>query len=146
VSVGTVKKSTGRFEVILEEGAPALCGWCAPPRHQPRNGPLRDLESQLQQLPMDPRRAPMGIRDGHLPNHASDVSANLRAAAARTRLAGPVPREGAAMPCEHRGGRTTTKADFQSGHARPRRQAATSFGKPQGCVRGDPEPTGTLSV
>ena len=55
---------------------------------------------------MDSRRAPKGVRDGHLPNHASDVSADLRAAAARTRLAGPVPREAAAMPGEDRGGRS----------------------------------------
>ena len=94
----------GRAEMVLEERAPGLRGWLPPPRHQPRNRPLRDVEPQLQQLPMDARRAPEWVRDGHLPDQASDVGADLRPAAARTRSAGPVPREAAAMPGDDRGG------------------------------------------
>ena len=46
---------------------------------------------------MDARRAPDGVRDGHLPDQASNVGADLRPAAARTRSACPVPLEAAAM-------------------------------------------------
>jgi hypothetical protein len=47
-----------RAEMVLEERAPALRGWLPPPRHQPRDRPLRDLKPQLQQFPMDARRTP----------------------------------------------------------------------------------------
>ena len=53
---------------------------------------------------MDPRRAPEWVRDGHVPDQASDLGASPRATAARSRAAGPVPREAAAMPRHDRGG------------------------------------------
>src|SRR5215204_3579172 len=93
-----------RAEMVLEERAPALTGWRPPPRHQPRDRPLRDLKPQLQQFPMDARRTPEWVRDDHLPDQASDVGADLRPAAARTRSACPVPREAAAMPGDDRRG------------------------------------------
>jgi hypothetical protein len=51
------------------------------------------------------RGAPQsGFRDDHLPDQASDVGADLRPTAARTRSACPVPREAAAMPGDDRRG------------------------------------------
>src|SRR5215207_1498294 len=91
-------------EMVLKEGAPALRGWPRSARHLPRNRPLRDLEPQLQQFPMDARRAPEWVRDGHLPDQASDVGADPRPADARARSARPVPRETAAMPGDDRRG------------------------------------------
>jgi hypothetical protein len=64
--------------MVLEERAPALRGWLPPPRHQPRNGPLGDVEPQLQQLPMDARRAPKWVRDGHPPGPGSPADARER--------------------------------------------------------------------
>ena len=93
-----------RAEMVGEERAPALRGWPPPTRHQPRNGPLGDVEPQLQQFPMDARRAPEGVRDGHLLDQTRDVSADLWPAAARTRSACPVPREAEAMPGNDRRG------------------------------------------
>ena len=93
----------GRLEVVHEEGAPALRRWLLPPRHQPRNRSLRDREPQFQQLSMDPRRAPEWVREGHLSDQAPDLGAGLRATAARSRSACPVPRETTAMPRHHRG-------------------------------------------
>jgi hypothetical protein len=54
--------------------------------------------------PCNSGRAPKRVRDGHLPDQASDVGADLRAAA-RTRPTCPVPREAAAMPGDD-GGRS----------------------------------------
>jgi len=52
-----------RTEMVRKE-APSLRGWFAPPRHQPRNRPLGDVEAQLHQLPMDARRALEWVRSG----------------------------------------------------------------------------------
>jgi hypothetical protein len=61
-----------------------------------------DVEPQLQQFPMDARRAPEWVRAGDLPNQASDVGADRRPAALRTRSACSVPREAAPMPGDDR--------------------------------------------
>ena len=51
------------------------------------------------------RGAPQsGFANDHLPDEPSDVGADLRPAAARTRSACPVPREAAAMPGDDRRG------------------------------------------
>ena len=105
-----------RAEVILKEGAPALSGWRLPAGHQPRDRPVRDPEPELQQFPVDPRRAPEWVRDGHFPDQASNLGAGLGATAARSSAAGPGPGEAATTP-RHDRGRTTAKGDFQSLYA-----------------------------
>ena len=60
---------------------------------------------------------PRGGRDGHLPDQASEVGADLRPAAARPRWACPVPREAAAMPSDDRPRSETTRTDFRSDDA-----------------------------
>jgi hypothetical protein len=105
VSVGTAKKSMATVEptMVLEERPPSLRGWRPPARHQPGDRPLRDLESQLQQLSVNTRRTPKRVRSGHLSGQATHVGVDLRTAAPRARPLGPVPREAAAMPGDDRG-------------------------------------------
>ena len=70
-----------------------------------------------QQLPMDPRRAPEWVRDGHLRDQASDLSAGRgRPPRGRDRR---VQYHAKARRCNATtvAGRTTIKADFQSRHA-----------------------------
>jgi hypothetical protein len=96
--------SDGRLQMVREEGAPTLRAWFLPRRHQPRNRSLRDLEPQLQQFSMDPRCAPEGVREGHLPNQSSDIRSDLGTTTARSRPAGPIPRKAAMIPRDNRGG------------------------------------------
>ena len=94
----------GGAEMVLEERPPRLRRWRSPTRHQPRDRPLRNCEPQLQQFPMDPRRAPQRVLGGHIPDEAPHVSGDLRAASVRTRPPGPVPGEAAAVPADDRRG------------------------------------------
>src|SRR6267143_6622273 len=49
-------------DVVLEEGAPRLRGWFRPTRHEPGDSALRDVETDLEQLAVNARRAPERIR------------------------------------------------------------------------------------
>jgi hypothetical protein len=53
---------------------------------------------------MDPRCAPEGVRESHLPNQSSDFRSDLRETTARSRPPGPIPRKAATMPRDNRGG------------------------------------------
>jgi len=52
--------------VVLEERSPGLRGWLRAARHETRNGPLRNLEAELEQLTMNARGTPekIGVRHG----------------------------------------------------------------------------------
>ena len=106
VSVGTAKKSTAPVERRwFSRNVRHVCeGGVRRSRHQPRDCPLRNCEPQLQQFPMDPRRAPERVLGGHIPDEAPHVSGDLRAASVRTRPPGPVPGEAAAVPADDRRG------------------------------------------
>ena len=93
----------GRADMVLKECPPGLRGWRPPARHQPGDCPLRYLESQLQQLAVNARRAPERVRSGHLSRQASQAGEDLRTPAAWTRPSGPGPCEAAAMPGDDRG-------------------------------------------
>jgi len=58
VAVGTTKKSaaTDLPEVIREKGAPGLRGWPAVANHVFPDAGLTDINPELQQFAMDPRR------------------------------------------------------------------------------------------
>jgi len=58
VAVGTTKKSaaTDLPEVIREKGAPGLRGWPAVASHVFPDAGLTDINPELQQFAMDPRR------------------------------------------------------------------------------------------
>src|SRR6267143_2731988 len=84
-------------EVVVEERSPGLRGRLRAPRHEPGNGALRNLEAELEQLTMDARRAPEGIRERHGP----DELCNLRTDGRSTRSSGsglPGPERAKALP------------------------------------------------
>ena len=107
----------GRVEVVREEGAPALRGWLLPPRHQPRNRPLRDLNPSFNNSPW--------IRGAPQSGFATAISRTRR------RISAPAcgrPPRGRDRRVQYHAkprrchattvaGRTITKADFQSRHA-----------------------------
>ena len=51
---------------------------------------LADIDAELEQLAVDPRRAPKRIGDGHLPNQLANVRWRLGPTAARSRFPPPV--------------------------------------------------------
>ena len=105
MSVGTAKKSMATVEPRwFLRNVRHVCEGRPPAGHQSGDRPLRHVESQLQQLSVNARRAPEWVRSGHLSGQASHVGADLRTAAPGTRPSGPVPREAAAMPRDDRGG------------------------------------------
>jgi hypothetical protein len=72
------------------------------PPHVLGDGRLTHRDSQLLQLPMNPRRAPEWIRRGDLTNQRADIVGHGRASGAVSAFPGPEQQEAAAMPCEHR--------------------------------------------
>ena len=51
--------------MVGEECPPGLRGLGAPLRHQPGDGALGHVDAELEELAMDARRAPDGVRGGH---------------------------------------------------------------------------------
>ena len=121
--------------MVLEEGAPGLRGSRPPSRHQPGDRPLRDLESQLQQLSVNTRRAPKRVRSGHLWGQMSHVGIDLRTAALRTRPSGPVPLEAAAMPGDDRGGSDDHQGRLPVRPGQPEADPKQSVGPTNGRLR-----------
>ena len=52
-------------DMVGEERPPGLRGLGAPLRHEPGDGALGDVDAELQELAVDARRTPQGIRRGH---------------------------------------------------------------------------------
>src|SRR5713226_8132044 len=48
-------------DMVLEERSPGLRGWLSAAQHETRNGPLRNLEAELEQFTMNARRAQRGL-------------------------------------------------------------------------------------
>ena len=67
--------------MVLEERSPGLRGWLRAARHETRNGPVRNLEAELEQLTMNARGTPekIGVR------HGADEVRKLRADRRSTR-------------------------------------------------------------
>jgi len=61
------------LEVILEERAPDLGGWFSAAHQVLAHAGLADVDAELEQFPVDARRAPAGI----LAAHVADQGANL---------------------------------------------------------------------
>ena len=85
--------------MVLEERSPGLRGWLRAARHETRNGPLRNLEAELEQLTMNARGTPerIGVR------HGADEVSKLRADRRSTRsppsgLPGPESAKALPMP------------------------------------------------
>jgi hypothetical protein len=59
--------------VILQEGAPGLRRWLAPADYVLRDRGLTDIDPEFQQLAVDSRRAPQGVRVRHRENQCADI-------------------------------------------------------------------------
>ena len=67
-------------DVIAEKRPPALRRWPRVAAHVPSDRRLGDLEAELEQLTMNTRRAPQGVRTAHLANERAQLSRDLRSA------------------------------------------------------------------
>src|SRR6266478_35095 len=86
-------------DMVGEEGPPSLGCRCAPLRHQPGNGALREVEAELEELGMDAWRTPEGIRRGHAPDQSPDLRVDERATSGRAaREKRPVRAKAPALP------------------------------------------------
>jgi hypothetical protein len=64
------------FDMIVQERAPFLGRRVSLLRHQPGDGPFRDLDSKFQQFPVDSRTSPCRIRIGHFADEIADFVAH----------------------------------------------------------------------
>ncbi len=88
-------------DVVGEERPPGL-GWRgAPLREQPGDGALGHVDAELEELAMQSRGAPEGIRRRHLPDQGLELGVDGRAApGGPTGALGPVLAEPAALPAQ----------------------------------------------
>ena len=87
-------------DMVGEKGPPRL-GWrCAPLRHQPGNGALREIEAELEEFGMNAWRAPEGIRDGHALDQSFDFRVDGRATSRAARELGPVLTKTTPLPSQ----------------------------------------------
>jgi hypothetical protein len=63
--------------VIAQEAAPSRGGVFGPPRHVSPNSGLTHLDTELEQLAVDPRRSPQRICRTHLPDQIADLGGDL---------------------------------------------------------------------
>ena len=89
-----------------EKRPPGLRRLGAPFRHDARDGALADFDAELQELSVDARRPPQGIRRGPLLHKGSDLGMDARTASGwPTRELGPVRAEAPALPAQDGVGR-----------------------------------------
>ena len=88
--------------MVVEKGAPGL-RWRRPTADQVLGDRrLRDLEAQLLELPVNPRRAPQGVGRGHPSDERADLRGDGRAAGpVPAALPGPEELEAGPLPPDH---------------------------------------------
>src|SRR5688572_32426392 len=67
-------------DMVGGERPPGLRGAGGSPGHEPGNGALGDVDTELQELSVDAGRTPQRIRCGHLSDEGSKLSIDGRAA------------------------------------------------------------------
>src|SRR6266852_2026378 len=89
-------------EVVLKERSPGLRRWLRATRHEPGNGPLRDVEAELEKLAVNAGRAPEGIRERHGAYEIRKLRADRRATRSPAAgLPGPESAEALPVPANH---------------------------------------------
>ena len=93
------------LKVVLEKGSPGL-RWRLPMADDVRgHGCLGNLDAQLLELPVNPRRAPNGVRRGHPSDERSNLQGDGWAAwSVPAALPGPDELETDPLPPDHRRG------------------------------------------
>jgi hypothetical protein len=69
------------LDMVSEERPPGLRGAGAVLRHEAGHGALGDIDAELEELAVDARRSPQGIRRGYRPDERDDLGADGWAAA-----------------------------------------------------------------
>src|SRR3984893_14858922 len=87
--------------MIADKGSQASGRRVSSPDHVFGDAGLADLDSELKQLAMDPRRSPQRIGNAHLADQPSYFDRNRRSAGTRSRLPAPVRSEPGAVPFNH---------------------------------------------
>src|SRR4030081_3517282 len=85
-------------DVIAEKRPPALRRWPRVAAHVPSDRRLGDLEAELEQLTMNTRRAPQGVRTAHLANERAQLSRDLRSANTVAGSRAPIRPEPSTVP------------------------------------------------
>src|SRR5262245_39141579 len=67
-------------DMVGEEGPPGLRGAGVPLRHAPGDGPLGDIDAEVEEFTVYAWSTPQGIRRGHLPDEGGDLGIEWRAA------------------------------------------------------------------
>jgi hypothetical protein len=96
----------GLVQMIAQERCPSLprTRWRRADGHVARNGDFRDIETQLEQFPMDPRSTPPNIHFCHLDNQLANFRRNSRSSRApSSALPSPEELESLAMPGQNGG-------------------------------------------
>src|SRR2546426_11927075 len=96
--------------LFRSESAPGLRGWLRPARHETCDGPLRNLEPQLEQFAMDARRTPESICERHGADEVGKLQTDGRTTQALAlRSPGPEGAKAQPMPAYDRLGANDVK-------------------------------------
>jgi len=88
-------------DMVREERPPRLRRLGTPLRHQPGDGSLGHVDTELQELAMDSWGAPEGVRGGHAGDQSLDLGMDGRATSGRAaRELAPVLAEAAPLPAQ----------------------------------------------
>ena len=85
-------------EVIRQRRTPGLRRWSALGTHVLCDGGLTDVDAELEQFTMDPRRAPERVRVRHRTNQRSNLKRDTRSTRAVTALPRPEQPKAPAVP------------------------------------------------
>src|SRR5215210_3581275 len=87
--------------MIAKEGLPPLRRRSPPPRHVLGNASLSDVDPELEELAVNPRRSPQRIGNAHLADQLPYLRRDGGASRPATRLPAPVRPKACAMPTHY---------------------------------------------
>src|SRR5882724_6414932 len=87
--------------MIAQERPPALGRRTSSPRHVLRNRGLPNIDAELEEFAMDPRRTPERVCDAHVANELAYLQWLFRPPTAWSRFPTPVGSEPRTMPTDH---------------------------------------------
>src|SRR6476620_2251624 len=88
--------------MVAEEGLPALGRRAPSPGHILGDAGLADLDAELEQLAMDPRRSPQRIGNAHLADKPADLQRHRWSTATASRFPAPIQPKTGAVPADHK--------------------------------------------
>src|SRR5664279_4123792 len=88
------------IRMIAKECLPTLRRWLSSFNHILGNAGLANIDTELEKLAVDARRAPECIGDAHLPDQPAYLRRHRRPATTASRLPAPIRSETSAMPTD----------------------------------------------